>query len=118
MMSRGARIAAQLRDEFFLEDKLEFSILENICLAKDAYVKSADIDGAQGRILFSKNSDSSVITLNNGIDYEPKRKFVLAHELGHRLLHFQLMNFICNENDLKNWGNTRSEEHTSELQSR
>src|SRR5699024_486446 len=57
-------------------------------------------------ILFSKNSDSSVITLNNGIDYEPKRKFVLAHELGHRLLHFQLMNFICNENDLKNWGNT------------
>jgi len=105
-MSRGARIADQLREEFFLEEKLPFSVLENICLAHNAYVKSATIDGAQGRILFSKNSDHSVITLNDRITYGPKRKFVLAHELGHRLMHFQLMNFICNESDLKNWANT------------
>ena len=118
-MSRGARIADQLREEFFLEDKIAFSVLENICLAHNAYVKLATIDGAQGRILFSNKSDRSVITINDRITYEPKRKFVLAHELGHRLMHFQLMNFICNENDLKNWananGNFRYEKEANEF---
>lgn len=104
-MSRGPRIATQLREELFLEDKLELSVLEDICLVKNTHVKFAKIDGAQGRILFSKNSDSSIITINNTIGYEPKKKFVLAHELGHRLLHFQLMNFICGERELSNWGN-------------
>lgn len=106
MMNRGERVATQLRDDLFIDDNIDFPLLKDICLIKDAYVKLAKISGAQGRIIFSNNSNISIITIDDTIAYEPKRKFVLAHELGHRLLHFKLMNFICNEQDMNIWNNT------------
>jgi Zn-dependent peptidase ImmA (M78 family) len=104
-MSRGARIATQLRKEYNLHGKINYSLLEDLCFAHDSYVKYDNVDGAQGRIIFSKNSDSSIITINEEIDYLPKKKFVLGHELGHRLLHFKIMNFICDDDDFHKWTN-------------
>lgn len=110
-MSRGVRIATQLRKDFNLHERIEYSLLENLCFAHDSYVKYDHVDGAQGRIIFSKNSDSSIITINEEIDYLPKKKFVLGHELGHRLLHFKIMNFICDDNDFRKWTNSNRYEY-------
>lgn len=102
-MSRGLRVADIIRKEFFITGRLDYPTLEDICFAKNAYVKSEKITGAQGRILFSANSEASVITISSDIKHETKRKFVLAHELGHRLLHYRKMNFVCTDRDLNEW---------------
>jgi Zn-dependent peptidase ImmA (M78 family) len=105
-MSKGLRVADLLREEFGIEGRIDYQLIEDICFAKKAYVKLEKIEGAQGRILFSKESDNSLITINSGIKHIGKKKFVLAHELDHRLLHYRKMNFICNNNDFNTWNNS------------
>ncbi|MBO6794655.1 MAG: ImmA/IrrE family metallo-endopeptidase [Balneolaceae bacterium] len=102
-MSRGLRVADLVRNEFYLKGPIPYEILVEVCFAKDAFVKQEKIHGAQGRILFSKNSSASIITINSEIKFESKKKFVLAHELGHRLLHYRKMNFLCNDKDVSSW---------------
>ena len=52
-----------------------------------SYDRRLDEDGTTGRI--SLNADGSVEILINPIDnsYEPRRRFTLAHEIGHFCLH-------------------------------
>src|SRR3569832_622041 len=36
------------------------------------------------------NENSGIITVNSSIDFAPKKRFILAHELGHFILHRHL----------------------------
>lgn len=108
MSNRAARVANQIRKEFFVNGRIDLEKIEDLCAVKNAFVKYETIDGAQGRILFSGASDKSMITIDDCIDYLPKKKFVLAHEFGHHLLHKQLMNFVCQEYDFNKWNENSS----------
>jgi hypothetical protein len=109
-LGRGLRIAELIRKEFYQKGRIDYSTIEAICYSKKAFVKEDKISGAQGRILFSKNCETSIITINSDISYHPKKKFVLAHELGHQLMHFRKMNFLCNDNDLNTWSSNNKYE--------
>lgn len=59
--------------------------LKEIALASNAFVKESDLEGSQGRILM--NGSDAIITIGSKVKFEPKKKFILAHEIGHLVLH-------------------------------
>ena len=59
--------------------------LNEIAFASNAYVKESDLEGSDGRILM--NDDNAIITIDSKVSFEPRKKFILAHEIGHLTLH-------------------------------
>jgi Zn-dependent peptidase ImmA (M78 family) len=62
--------------------------LEEIANYLGAFIKEEKLDGSEGRIIISNKS--AIITVNSSINYQPKRNFVVAHEIGHFRLHRNL----------------------------
>jgi len=94
-MSRAIAAVKGVYDGCGITDPLQLPI-EVIINSKNILIKEEDIDGADGRILMKENS--GIITLNSRIDFYPKKRFVLAHELGHFELHRHLKKGF-NDND-------------------
>ncbi|WP_294347915.1 ImmA/IrrE family metallo-endopeptidase [uncultured Sphingobacterium sp.] len=59
--------------------------LDEIASSLNIVIKEKTLAGAEGRILIK--GDSGVITIDGSICSEGKRNFVLAHEIGHFLMH-------------------------------
>jgi len=51
--------------------------LSEIAFASNAFVEESIIEGSQGRIVMKGNE--AIITVSSKIEFEPKKKFVLAH---------------------------------------
>ena len=83
-MSRAIAAANKLLSECGIVDPLQLPI-EVIVRSQNIILREDDIDGADGRILI--DGDSAVITIDSKISYEPQRRFAIAHELGHFILH-------------------------------
>jgi Zn-dependent peptidase ImmA (M78 family) len=103
-MSRATAAAEKLLAECGIVDPLEIPI-EIIVRSKNIILKEDDIEGADGRILIK--GDSAVITINSNIDFYQKKRFAIAHELGHFLLH-RGQNKLYNDNErsLNQWYHT------------
>ena len=101
MSNRAITAAKKLFKECGIDDPLRLP-LEIIVCSKNIILKEEDIDGADGRILIGK--DSAVITINSKIEFKTKRRFVIAHELGHYLLHWRLSKIYSDdEESLNQW---------------
>ena len=74
----------RLYQECGMYDPLDLSI-QDVIQSKNILIKEEGIDGADGRIV--TNGDSAVITIDSKIEFESRKRFVLAHELGHYVLH-------------------------------
>ncbi|ANE53137.1 ImmA/IrrE family metallo-endopeptidase [Flavisolibacter tropicus] len=59
--------------------------LDEIASALGAHLRYTKLEGSEGRILISGNS--AIITVNENITNEGKKNFVLAHEIGHYVMH-------------------------------
>jgi Zn-dependent peptidase ImmA (M78 family) len=59
--------------------------MEEIAWACDLAVNRKEMDGSEGRILM--NEKTAFISVNSKIDYQPKVNFIIAHEIGHAVLH-------------------------------
>lgn len=60
--------------------------LEDVANALGILIKEVPIGGSEGRILVQ--GDSAVMSIDSGVtSYQPKRNFVIAHEIGHFILH-------------------------------
>jgi Zn-dependent peptidase ImmA (M78 family) len=86
-MIKAIAAVKKVYDECGVTDPLQLPI-EVIIGSKNILIKEEEIDGADGRILMTGNS--GVITLNSKIDFAPKKRFILAHELGHFEMHRHL----------------------------
>jgi Zn-dependent peptidase ImmA (M78 family) len=86
-MSKAVAAVQRLYYECGITDPLELPI-ETIISSKNILIKEEEIEGADGRILIKENS--GIITLNSAIDFYPRKRFILAHELGHFELHRHL----------------------------
>lgn len=76
--------AANVLSRHYISDPSLYNI-EDIILLEGAYVKTGKIRGAQARIVVK--GDKGIITISDDIQYQAKKRFVLAHELGHFMLH-------------------------------
>jgi Zn-dependent peptidase ImmA (M78 family) len=76
--------------------------LTEIAYASNADVKEADLGGSQGRILM--NNGNSIITIDSKVKLESKRNFILAHEIGHLILHKNITPLFSDTNKtLNDW---------------
>lgn len=76
--------------------------LKEIAYASNAFVKKSDLGGSQGRILM--NGDNAIITIDSKIELESKINFILAHEIGHLILHKNITPLFSDTNKtLSEW---------------
>lgn len=92
-MSRGKSVAQKLMIECGIDDPTEFP-LDLIVYGRGATLIEKSLKNSEGRIVFGQNS--AIITINSDIPYEGKKRFVIAHELGHFEMH---RNVIAVHND-------------------
>lgn len=78
-------------------------------MAKGGFVQELPIIGSQGRIVVKNGR--AIITLNSKIQNPKRKRFILAHEFGHFMLHTNSVPaFNCNVEDFVDWQGTRREE--------
>lgn len=94
-VDRGERLARKVYQELQLRHLLEISI-EGIAYARGARVEYAKLEGAQGRLV--RRGRTAFLTVSDRIEYPERRRFVIAHELGHHELHEKVMQLdVCDE---------------------
>ncbi|MBN2728773.1 MAG: ImmA/IrrE family metallo-endopeptidase [Bacteroidales bacterium] len=70
--------------------------MDLIVYGRGATLIEKPLSNSEGRIVFGKTK--AIITVNSDISYEGKRRFVIAHELGHFELHRNLI-LVHNDTD-------------------
>lgn len=99
--SKAELAAKRVLDECGLDDPTILS-LPDIILGRGAYYEEKSLRGKEGEIV--SVADSSIVTVNSEILFEPKKRFVAAHELGHYEMHKGLANVTFDtEEELINW---------------
>lgn len=83
-INKGLQAAQKLFNEFGIDDLTDFTV-EDLIHARDIILEEKEILNSDGRIVFGK--EKSKISINSGIKYPGRRRFTLAHELGHFELH-------------------------------
>ena len=94
-MSKGKYVAQKLMSECGIDDPTEFP-LDIIVSGRGATLIEKPLQNSEGRIVFG--TDSAIITINSEIPYEGKKRFVMAHELGHFEMHRNLIT-VHNDTD-------------------
>ena len=82
--------------------------LRNLAFDRGLIVMNKPMTGAEGRLV--QRGKQAIATINDGIQYEGKRTFVIAHEFGHFELHQDSQLFLCDEADFVDWHRSRPEE--------
>lgn len=99
--NRGSRKAKELLDEIGFDDITGIS-MDLIVAALGATLIEQPLKNSDGKII--KGKSKTLIKINSGIPYKEKRRFTIAHEIGHFLLHDKLDLEVHNENsNTLNW---------------
>jgi len=108
MKSKGQVVALRMLDECGIDDPTSIP-LELIVAGRGATLRFAELKGGDGRIV--RGSSKAIITINCDIEYEGKRRFTIAHELGHYEMHDRLEHHYDSDNTLEYFkaGNQESE---------
>ena len=89
--SRGEQAARRLLDEFGLDDIIDVD-LKDLVFARNILYRETPLGGCEGRIVFG-NKGRAIITINSETTYLPRKRFSIAHELGHYELKHNLIHF-------------------------
>ena len=84
MLNRAQEKAVELLDEFGIEDIQDVDI-RDLVYAKDIIYREAPLENYDGRIVYGKRG-KALITVNSNLTYVPRKRFTIAHELGHYIL--------------------------------
>lgn len=83
-MNKGAQAAIQLRKNIGMSDPNEMD-LETVILGCGGYLQYKPMRKVDGRIVHG--NPISTILINSDIQYEGRKRFAMAHELGHLIMH-------------------------------
>jgi len=93
IQSKNPKSAAiELRKSIGWIKPSDFTLVE-VAACLGISIKEVQMSGSDGRI--SRNGDNGIISINSNIDYQHSKNFIIAHEIGHFLLHKELM--ICSD---------------------
>jgi Zn-dependent peptidase ImmA (M78 family) len=97
--------ARQICQYLNIEDPSDIDI-EAIAMEKGAIITYRALKGAEGRLVV-RNS-TGLITVKESIPELGKKRFVMAHELGHFELHRTKFPFVnCSDDDFSEWLNSK-----------
>lgn len=100
-LTKAELTAQKVLDACGLDDPTELPISE-IILGRRAFYEEKPLSGKEGEIITVKGK--SIITINSQIEYESKKRFAAAHELGHFEMHKDLYPIISDtDQDLLSW---------------
>lgn len=105
MNNSPRELALSILDKFGIDEPYKIDI-EDIVYAMEIPIQFKPLTGCEGRIIHGKNK--SIITINSKIDFETRKRFTIAHELGHYLMHKR--NPIQHSDDISSlsWFNNKS----------
>jgi Zn-dependent peptidase ImmA (M78 family) len=98
---KAAGAAFRILKEFDFPHPRELD-LKDLAMDRNVFVREGDIKGAEGRLL--RKGKSGVIHIRKGIIPEGRRRFTIAHELGHWELHANYSQFLCDAEDMRDYG--------------
>ena len=98
MKSKGQIAALHMLDECGIDDPTSIP-LELIVAGRGATLRYAELAGSDGRIV--RGTSKAIITINSAIEYEGRRRFTIAHELGHFEMHRHLEHHFDTEATLQ-----------------
>ena len=81
--------------------------LEDLAMHLNVLVHEGPMKGAEGRLI--RKNGRGIIHVRNDIRYEGRRRFTIAHELGHWELHKEVSQFLCEEEDMRDYGRSPME---------
>jgi Zn-dependent peptidase ImmA (M78 family) len=84
MKSNPVFIAKRLLTDLGLDDPCTIDI-EDLIVYHNGMVKEVELMNCDGRMVMKHGR--AIVSVNSAIEYPQKRRFILAHELGHILLH-------------------------------
>jgi Zn-dependent peptidase ImmA (M78 family) len=82
--------------------------LRDLAYDRGLFVIDQSMTGAEGRLV--RRGKRAIAAISNRIQYEGKRSFVIAHEMGHFELHQSSPLFLCDDSDFIDWHSRRPEE--------
>lgn len=89
--NRAEAAARKLLDEFGLDDVIDID-LQDIVYARNLLYRETPLGNCEGRIVFGKKG-RAIITINSETTYPPRKRFSIAHELGHFELKHNVIHF-------------------------
>lgn len=93
--------AREIIKELCIEDASHIDI-ESIAFMRGAIVKEETMKGAEGRL--SALGNSGLITVRDDIPEQRKKRFIIAHELGHFELHrHEVPSISCTDAAFREW---------------
>jgi Zn-dependent peptidase ImmA (M78 family) len=98
--SKGEAVAKRLLYDSGIDDPSEVEIKE-IILGRKAFYQEKPLKNKEAEIV--SYGGRSTITINSEIEFESKKRFAAAHELGHYEMHRDLTVIVDSEADLLNW---------------
>lgn len=76
--------------------------LKDLAMDRNVFVREGELKGAEGRLLRKKKH--GIIHIQRGIIPEGRRRFTIAHELGHWELHAAYSQWLCSADDMRDYG--------------
>lgn len=101
--------AFNLIKEFVITRPEEIQVAD-IAMALGIYVREETLIGAEARLL--RNKRKGIIRISSAIQQPGRKRFAIAHELGHWKLHNEVLQ-ICTEEDLRGPGSKTIEEEAN-----
>lgn len=89
--SRAEQAARMILDEFGLDDVIDAD-LQDLVFARNLLYRETPLGDCEGRIVFGKKG-RAIITINSETTYLPRKRFSIAHELGHYELKHSLIHY-------------------------
>lgn len=104
----GARVAAKKIIKKYSLDNPQDILLEDIAMALGVFVLDAPLKGAEARL--TRKKDKGIIRVKENISNAGKRRFAIAHELGHWERHASISQlFLCDESNLSDYSKSNPE---------
>lgn len=94
--------AERVLDDLKVTSPADLLALDSIAWARSALVLYRDLRGAEARlVIFGRKA---IITISNTVSDSRRRRFSVAHEMGHLELHRRHSSvFLCSSEDIENW---------------
>lgn len=99
-MSHGEVMADKLLDELRITDPRDLQLLPKIVWARNALFREAPLTGSEARLNYNPTG-RSIITISDKIENPERKRFSIAHELGHLELHAASRQLhLCSKEDI------------------
>lgn len=107
METRPSKKAASIIQKLHIRNPSEIYV-QDIAMFLGALVRERELQGCEARLV--RKGDIGIISVNSLIPEEGRKRFAIAHEIGHFTLHSGTQLILCNENDMHIWKESKVQE--------